>query len=115
LPPPADEEQRWTIAAFHNARYYAEKRLLPSQRLGAIWLFSSGTANSVYRFIRYQQNRKPTSSAVPDKSLLLPLSENSIIQTDRLALSYLRKQVSSGVAGDWIAAPRSGRGQVSRE
>jgi len=47
-------------------------------KVGAIWLFSSATANSVYRFIRFQQNRKPTSSAVPDKSLLLPLSENSI-------------------------------------
>ena len=67
--------------------------LLRSQRLGAIWLFSSATANSVYRFIRFQQNRKPTSSAVPDKpasawagkSLLLALPENSITQTDRFS------------------------------
>ena len=33
---------------------FIHNRLLTSQRLGAIWLFSSGTANSVYRFIRYQ-------------------------------------------------------------
>jgi len=25
-------------------------------KVGAIWLFSSATANSVYRFIRYQHN-----------------------------------------------------------
>jgi hypothetical protein len=50
--------------------FYRATALLTSQRSAAIWLFSSGTANSVYRFIRYQQNRKPTSSAVPDKSLL---------------------------------------------
>ena len=87
------------------------KNLVGVPKVGAIWLFGSGTANSVYRFIRFQQNRKPTSSAVPDKSLLLPLSESSITQTDRSALSYLRtlsylrKQVSSSVPGDWIPAP----------
>jgi len=25
-------------------------------KVGAIWLFTSGTANDVYRFIRYQHN-----------------------------------------------------------
>ncbi len=32
------------------------KSLIIVPKVGAIWLFSSGTANSVYRFIRYQHN-----------------------------------------------------------
>jgi hypothetical protein len=35
------------------------KRLLTSQRLWSIWLFTFGITNCVYRFISYQQNRKP--------------------------------------------------------
>jgi hypothetical protein len=54
-----------------------------------------------FRFIRCQQNRKPTSSAVPDKSLLsfncaqdgelvepLPLPENSISTAFRKSRYY---------------------------
>jgi hypothetical protein len=32
------------------------KKFIHVPKVGAIWLFISGTANSVYRFIRYQHN-----------------------------------------------------------
>ncbi len=62
-----------------------QKNLLTSQRLGAIWLLSSATANSVYRFIRYQQNRKPTSCAVPDKPARCLGGQELTTQTDRFS------------------------------
>ena len=48
-----------------------------SRSFWAIWLFTFRATTCVYRFISYQQNRKPIGSPVPDKNLVLLLPDNN--------------------------------------
>ena len=51
-------------------------KLVPSQRLWEVWLFASWTANCVYRFVSYKQNRKPTRPTTQRSKLLMLFPEN---------------------------------------
>jgi len=48
------------------------------QSLSAICLFTFRKTNCVYRFISYQQNRKPIGSPVSENKLLLLLPDNNL-------------------------------------